>query len=425
MKADNISEKRGIFLICMVYLVVSLAFFVFVFHGEPIFESDTPSYVDTAKHMIKDGFFSLDGIVPEYSRTPGYPLFLASIYALGGNDSAAVIVQIFLSSLGLYVFYRILLMVGTPKHIALLASVFLLFNTTQYEYTFRILTEFLFGFFLLLAVYFLVKYLQSKKAVFFFLFSFAMNYALLIRPILIYFNMLTLAVILICLILKKIRLKCFCFFLAFFVIFFCGWSYRNYIHSSVFIYSTIQNHNVKDYYCRMITADIDGITESEALVYHNEIFRREYPEAVDGSLNVAQVSVLEGKYGTTYLMAHFPQYVKLNVTGFFKMMLRPGIRTYLENVFHNGGIAWLLSALIVLYLVTVYILYILGLLVSRKKMDVPQLYIFLLCGYLAAASAVLGISRLRAPFFPLLMLGAAVNFETLKNRLIAPNKAKS
>jgi hypothetical protein len=314
-------------------------------------------------------------------------------------------------------------MSGTPKYIALAGSAFLLLNTAQYEYTFRILTEFLFGFFLLLAVYFLIKYLQNKKTLYFFLFSFAINYALFIRPILLYFNLLTIAVILICLILKKIRFTCFCFFLAFFIAFFCGWSYRNYLHSSVFIYSTIQNHNVKDYYCRMITADIEGITESEALAYHNEMFRREYPEALDGSLNEAQVSVLEGKYGVAYLMAHFPRYVKLNITGFFKMMLRPGVRNYLMNMFHNDGIVWLLSALTVLYLVIVYILYIFGLLVNRKRIDVPQLYIFLLCGYLAAASAVLGISRLRSPFFPLLVLGAAVNFEALKNRLSGAAKA--
>jgi 4-amino-4-deoxy-L-arabinose transferase-like glycosyltransferase len=424
MKADKISEKRGIFLICTIYFIVSIIFFVFALHGEPIFENDTPSYVNTAKHIVKNGFFSPDGILPEHNRTPGYPLFLALIYALGGSNSMVVIAQILLSSLGLYVFYNILIMSETPKHITLMASAFLLLNTAQYEYSFRILTEFLFGFFLLLAIFFLVKYLQNKKAAYFFLFSFAINYALFIRPILIYFNLLTIVVILICLILKKIRLACFCFFLVLFIAFFCGWSYRNYLHSSVFIYSTIQNHNVKDYYCRMITADIEGITEDEARAYHNEMFRREYPEAADGSLNAAQVSVLEGKYGTAYLMAHFSRYVKLNVVGFFKMMLRPGIRSYLMNVFHNNGIVWLLSALTVVYLVIVYILYILGLFVNRKRVSVPQLYIFLLCGYLAAASAVLGISRLRAPFFPLLALGAAVNFETLKNRLAVSNRAK-
>jgi 4-amino-4-deoxy-L-arabinose transferase-like glycosyltransferase len=185
MKADKISEKREIFLICAIYFIVSLVFFVLILHGEPIFENDTPSYVNTAKHIVKDGFFSADGTLPEYNRTPGYPLFLALIYALGGSNSMVVIVQILLSSLGLYIFYSILIMLKTPKRITLMASAFLLLNTAQYEYSFRILTEFLFGFFLLLAIFFLIKYLQNKKAAHFFVFSFAINYALLIRPILI------------------------------------------------------------------------------------------------------------------------------------------------------------------------------------------------------------------------------------------------
>jgi hypothetical protein len=57
----------------------------------------------------------------------------------------------------------------------------------------------------------------------------------------------------------------------------------------------------------------------------------------------------------------------------------------------------------------IYLCYILGLILNRRNIDPVQIIVFLASGYLAAASAVLGYSRFRDPYFPLLLLGAVRN----------------
>jgi 4-amino-4-deoxy-L-arabinose transferase-like glycosyltransferase len=365
---------------------------------------------------LAEKFFSNDGISAELNRTPGYPLFLALIYELGGGNSTVVVVQILISAIGIYLFYRTLILTGTPAKTAVLGTTLLLINSATYEYTFRILTESLFGFCLMLSVYFLARFCYKEKHFLsFVLFAVALNYALLIRPILIYFNMFLSLCILVLFILRKIKFRYFAVFAVFFISVFFGWSYRNYRHSSVFFYSTIQNYNLKNYNSTLLTADIENISEEEARSYHDEQFRIEYPDKMTAGLNNAEFSLLEGKYGSAYIKTHFAEYIKLNIKGLFKMMLRPGVRNYLDSLTSNTVVSQLLFLSIVGYLFLTYFFYIFGLVINRNQINIVQIFIFFLCGYLAAASAALGISRLRAPFFPLLLLSAVSCFPAVKD----------
>jgi 4-amino-4-deoxy-L-arabinose transferase-like glycosyltransferase len=415
MKANNPAIERNVLVLCVFYLIVSLFIYFFFLGGKFIFENDTPGYISTAENTAENAFFSSDGVSPEYNRTPGYPLFLALIYFLGGNNNTAVILQIILSSAAIYLFYKTLVMIDVPHNAAACGAALLLFNVSGYEWNFYIMTESLFGFFLFLSVYFLVRYLYKGGRMFnFCLFSFSLNYALLIRPILIYFNALCCLGLLILWVLKRARVRLALVFAACFIVMFGGWSFRNYLHSSVFVFSTIQNHNVKDYYCPIITAYLEDISFDEARVYHDEMFAREYPEESLRGLNPAQVNALEGKYGAAYILAHFREYLILNIRGFFQMMLRPGIRGYFPASVQGTILDRLASALVTAYLGGTYLLYIAGIILTIRKISMAQLFILILCAYLAAASAILGYARLRAPFFPLLLLAAVGNFPAVK-----------
>jgi 4-amino-4-deoxy-L-arabinose transferase-like glycosyltransferase len=418
-----LNEHSGISVVCAVYLVVSLLFFGIVLKGVPHGQNDTPSYVNTAHNILAKGFVSEDGVNPGLNRTPGYPLFLALVYGLGGNDAAVVVVQILLSMLGLYILYRTLVLLNVSRRMAALGTAFLLLNITTYEWTFYLMTEFLFSFCLLLSVYFLARYFHdNRRFVWFALFSIAVNYALFTRPVSIYFNLLTAVVLLVLSLIRRLKFRCSLVFLICFVLVFGGWSFRNYRYTSVFVYSTIQSHNIKDYYCTMITARIENISEEEALAWHNAKFREEYPQAFNSGLNEAQVSALEGKYGSAYIRRHFSDYLALNVKGFFTMMLRPVVRNVLSGIIPNVLVVLLICALVSGYLLFTYLMYIAGFIVTIKKTNAVQVYILLLCAYLAAASAILGYARLRAPFFPLLLLSAASNFPALLHWLNARAK---
>src|SRR5205823_3801529 len=85
------------------FVIVSLAalglrlFFVLRFPGVV---TDSFIYGDIAKNWLEHGIYGLsgtDGISPTYIRLPGYPAFLAFIFAIFGKDHyrAALVVQVF------------------------------------------------------------------------------------------------------------------------------------------------------------------------------------------------------------------------------------------------------------------------------------------------------------------------------------------
>ena len=85
------------------FVIASLAalglrlFFVLRFPGVV---TDSFIYGDIAKNWLEHGIYGLsgtDGISPTYIRLPGYPAFLAFIFAIFGTDHyrAALVVQVF------------------------------------------------------------------------------------------------------------------------------------------------------------------------------------------------------------------------------------------------------------------------------------------------------------------------------------------
>ena len=417
---EPVKKNKEILLICILYGFISIFLFGLMTRGTAILGGDSNGYITPANYLLSDGFFSQDGINACYLRTPGYPLFLALIYMLGGNNNTVIVIQIVLMIIKLYLYYRILLMLSTPKRLSLLGSLLLLFNVQSYGYSFAIMTEPLFGFFLMLSLYFLISFLKNgKNLLIFFLFSLSLNYSLFIRPILMYFNMFVCITLLVFSILKKTQLKYFALFTSCFLIIFGGWSYRNYLHSGVFIFSTVQKSNMQIYYAPIITAgseymkihDVQGFIE-DATDYHEEMFLQEYPEVKGGNLNYAQIAILQGKYGSQFIMNNLSEYMKVNLTGFFKMMFTP----FQTNLLFRSTTLSTKSMLVkgvqliyFVYIIIIYVVYLVGLVIGIKKRDCIQICIFLLCGYLAIPGAIFATVRFRDPFFSLLILSAVSN----------------
>jgi len=383
-------------------------------------DSDTIDYVNAANNMLKIGLFSQDGVNPDYIRTPGYPLFLALIFMLGGNVEIAAIIQIALSTLGVFLIYKTLSLLTKRANAALVGAAVFLFDIGSYRYASTILTETLFKFSLICSLYFLVRYFVSDGRFRCFLaFAVFINYALLIRPILIYFSVFLAVALIVLFIVKRARFKTVAAYLLCFAVVFAGWSYRNYRHSSVFIYSTIQNNNLMFYDSRVLTEKTERISEEDAFVYHESMFDLEYPDAKNSGLNEAQLSILRGKYGSRYLKEHSSQYLRQYVMGLFKLMISPH-RDIVMKVFPNSMFAvYSVCLLYMVLLAAVWVLYLGGFALSYKKIDMPQLFIFLLCGYLTVTGASGGYFRFRDPIFPLILIGAVCNGKAIIKRVSA------
>ena len=421
-----VKKNKEILVICVLYGIILLAVFVFIIGGNVPPSGD--DYDIIARNLLSDSFFGINGVDIGYLRTPGYPFFLTVVYFLGGKNAAVVIIQILLTVINVYMFYIILIMMNIPKRLTLFGTILsLCYIHIPLTCAFNIMTETLFCFFLMLSLYFLIFYIKNgKKPQSFFAFSLSLNYALLVRPILMYFNMLVCLALLIAFIIKKMQLKCFVLFTLCFALVFGGWSYRNYLHSGVFVFSTVSKINAQRYYAPIITARIKNINNPNiggfiegATDYHEEMFLQEYPEARrGGNLNEAQIALLRGKYGSQFIKNNFSQYMKANITGFFRMMFDPGFGggTWAQLITQRLTIQYIirdiikgLSLLSLAYIVIIYLIYLTGLVTVFKKRDFLQIGIFLLCGYLAIPGAIFGNTRFRDPFFPLLLLSAVSN----------------
>jgi hypothetical protein len=429
MKKEIKNPNAKILIVCAVYFLISILFFLFyrrytMYGLAP--NHDAFDYVNIANNMLTKGLFSQDGVNPDYIRTPGYPLFLALIFMLGGNIETAAIVQIALSTLGVFLVYKTLLRLNIPVNLALAGAAVFLFDIGSYRYASSILSETLFKVSLICSLYFFVGYFVSgKKFGYFIAFAVFINCALLIRPILIYFNILLAAAAVVLFVLKRERLRTSAAFLLCFALVFAGWSYRNYRHSSVFIYSTIQNNNRMYWDSRVLTERTERISEEDAFAYHESRFDEEYPDAKSSGLNEAQLSVLRAEYGSRYLKSHFSLYLRQYAAGVFKLMISPH-KDIVMNVFPNSRFAaYSVCTIYMALLAALWVLYIGGFALSYKRIDMPRLFVFLLCGYLTAAGAVGGYSRFRDPVFPLLLIGAVCGAKTIIERMSADKSQAS
>jgi len=417
---QHLKDNKGILAICCIYVIISFGLLLFVLGGHDIVSSDKTSYVLPAMHLLQDGFFSADGVNPDYRRTPGYPLFLSFIYFFGGTDMTGLIIQILMLSFKIYLFYKILLALNTPKIFSLFGSALLLINAPSYTYSFSIQTETLFGLLVLLGVYYLVKYIYyGRNFIYFAGFSLCLNYALFTRPVLLYFNMLLCAALLVFLILKKISGKCFIVFFLCWAVMFCGWSFRNYLHSGVFIFTTLNNDDVAMLQTPVIRAVVEGIDvpdpqniAKELKDANEKILLQEYPELNNSSLNVPQKSVLRGKYGYGFIKEHFGAFVFASLKGFVYEMFTSFRLTFLnqsDGVLKAQVFIGFVQVCFCVFLYLIYLFYFAGLIINIQNNKVINIGILLLCAYLSIPGAIYATPRFRDPFLHLIILSAVNN----------------
>jgi hypothetical protein len=275
----------------------------------------------------------------------------------------------------------------------------------------------------MLSLYELAKYKAVNNSKYFILFSIIINYALLIKPTLLYFNMLLNIVLVILVFFKKLGKKCFCVYLCCFLLVWGGWSLRNYHHYHVFTYTTVQMGNFYDKYVPRLTAYIEACPVSEAEKYHAKQFNALHPSNQTAGLNKAQILNLKQTYAVSYIVSHFGSFIDLNIIGLLKELFafstgNDSHQNYFPNmgVFLNG----LVYGLSIAYLLCIYISYFAGLIVKRKSLTIIHGFIFALSAYILLVSAFWGATRFRAPVIPLLLLSAMNTMD-----ILLPAKLKS
>ncbi len=167
---------------------MKLAAFAAIWEVDPgrVMTGDAASYENPARALVAAGRFSAgpDRLSePETLRTPGYPLFLASIYVTFGERRELVIVaQVLLSVFTLILLHRLAARLSTPGA-AIAATVWLALDPLSFIYSQLLFSETRFALVLMLALWCAVAMLRGGLLWWSALFGVSLAVATLIRPI--------------------------------------------------------------------------------------------------------------------------------------------------------------------------------------------------------------------------------------------------
>jgi len=146
------------------------------------FTPDSYDYDTLAHSLLESGRFARVGS-PEIFRTPGYPVFLAGIYALTGNSiHAVVIVQAFLDVLLCYLVFQLGRML-LSQAVGLVAAAIQAISPVMIAYCCRILSETLFAFLIVSMLLLLLNKGANQQVKLIFPAGVIMGIACIVRPV--------------------------------------------------------------------------------------------------------------------------------------------------------------------------------------------------------------------------------------------------
>lgn len=233
-------SRKSILFIFLVALSLRLMLWVFVaHHPERALDNDSPLYLRLGETILDSHTF------PSILRTPGYPFFIASIYAVFGKFPQAVLfLQCLLDSATAAIialtFFRIF---GSTRY-AFWAGVIYSMNPFAIFYSNMVLTETLFTFIFLLAVSLFFFFLQGGSRRKLILSSVLLGIGTLCRPISFLVPVLFVPFIFF----KGIRLKNKLFWCTIFIMVYCmvllPWYVRNDRDYGQWTLSTATKYNI-------------------------------------------------------------------------------------------------------------------------------------------------------------------------------------
>jgi len=181
-------ELKGKILLYIFLFSLSLRFIFWVFfynHPERAFDPDSFGYNQLAENLLDSYTF------PSIGRTPVYPFFIAVIYSIFGKFPQAVLIpQYFLDSLtALFVVLMFFRISGNTRY-SYSAGLIYAINPFAIFYSNMILTETLFTFIFVTAMYFFIIFLQNQQKRYLIVSSFLLGIGTLCRPISLYLPLL-------------------------------------------------------------------------------------------------------------------------------------------------------------------------------------------------------------------------------------------
>ncbi|MFC2142071.1 ArnT family glycosyltransferase [Acidobacteriota bacterium] len=343
-------KRQGNRLALLIFLLSLILNFVFTIPvlSDPkrAYQADSEEYESLALSLLNSNDY------PSINRTPGYPFFIATIYAIFGVKPAAVIIfQAILNSLSTMLVYLVGKLIFDPK-VALAGAFIYAVNPLQLLYSSQLMTEMLFTFILLIAMYFFLIFIKNEKTINMIVAAFFFALSTMCRPIGLFLPVI-IAFIIPILLKKTLKLKILYsgVFLFLYLLFLMPWAIRNYVRYEVFTVSTISQYNLVYYNAAGVIAEVDHISFSEAntkleeMIFkegkkiHAEFERRDSKYIFEDPLLLRnpELRKMALNIGLNSIRNNFSAYLKTHLIGVIKTLAFPPLGIYqIKRHFHNS-----------------------------------------------------------------------------------------
>jgi 4-amino-4-deoxy-L-arabinose transferase-like glycosyltransferase len=320
LRKSRIRISLGLFLL---FLLLRLFLSAFIFQSpHNSFYDDSPGYELPALDLLKNGHFGTDD--DEVLRTPGYPAFIAGVYAIFGQvPGFVVLVQLVVSGLtGLLVFC-----IGKrvfSEGVGVLGGYVYAISPNVALSALSILTETVYTFFLLLALFFAIGISRTRSYLLLAMSGLCLGLSALVRPISLYLVPLWVAV----LVLESLKsgapfarsLKQVALFILGFIIIVFPWMFRNYGLLSRFTLSTVDAYTLFYYSATATVAENEGLTLDKA---EETLLARLQAEPGYDQTDSRNRVYVAARYALRIVLQHPLSYVKAHIRGTVLTLLAP------------------------------------------------------------------------------------------------------
>lgn len=402
LAASWLERKHRLFLFVLVALQAAGLAAAFWRFGV-VYYPDSASYIEPAQSFLSRGVMADADSLPTLFRTPGYILFLAAVYGAGGNDIVVVLLQMAMCvGIGLIV-YSVIRSISGRSSLGLLGLLFWVLHLENYDYTLSILTELPFAFFCALALLFFSRFWQKRQYRHILACFLSLNYALSIRPQLMYYSIIVAVVLLVAMLAKKLSWKITVFYVCLFLICFGGWCMRNNHHFGDPQYTFIRHKDYLEYYAPYVHGVVEKVPLEESKEYFHSQVRRETPDY--DQLPIVEKLYAGADVGKAYVKEHIGAFILVNLKGLVMEMLAPGA-DFIDSFGLPRWLALCCYGFFAFLPAVIYIVYAVGFLKNLPALSGLDWLIFLTNAYLMASTAVVGYSRFRMAFYAPCLIGA-------------------
>jgi len=316
---EFISDKKLLIVIIIAFAIRMIFFMSLQPWKNEVVENriiifDAGEYNDLALSLLsQNSFENFDSF-----RTPGYPVFVAILYLISSKSVWFVlIIQIIINTLSAVLVFKIALL-SFSRRIALLSSFIFAVDVHQALYSIAILNDVLFEFLFLVSVYYLYKAIKICRLDLIIISALFLGIATLVRPISFLFPFIVVFFIIIINSLRTTKKLLYSIsFIFIFIVTISPWLIRNYKQFGELKLTSINGYNLLFYNVASTEVYKSGRTLESVRKYFNEIAIKQGCDTLDNKS--FKSSKIYSDIAKKYIKENFILYCKRHIMGIINM----------------------------------------------------------------------------------------------------------